>query len=95
MQTEPDAGTALVAKALVPYNQKPDEVEIALLTDDLLCYGAALARRAAGRERATAAMRDWDLLTSHGPTDSPVGNWNHARALARTVKAFRRALGEQ
>ncbi|WP_327263945.1 DUF6415 family natural product biosynthesis protein [Streptomyces sp. NBC_01232] len=95
MQTGSDTGSALVARALVPYNQKPDERAIALLVDDLLRHGDSLLVHVAGRQEAAAALGDWHRLTAEGPTDSPVGNWNHARALARTVRSFRRVLAER
>ncbi|WP_328739864.1 DUF6415 family natural product biosynthesis protein [Streptomyces erythrochromogenes] len=90
-----DTVSALVKRALAPYNQMPDSVTIACLADDLLRHGEELLARVAGHEEAEAALRDWRRLTADGPTDSPMGNWNHARALARTIRSFLRVLGEQ
>ncbi|MFD6889104.1 DUF6415 family natural product biosynthesis protein [Streptomyces sp. NPDC059957] len=90
-----DTGKALVSRALVPYNDKPDEVTIASLVDDLLRYGESLLDDVPRDETTAAARGDWRMLTVEGPTDSPLGNWNHARALARTVRNFHRFLAEQ
>ncbi|MFJ4863384.1 DUF6415 family natural product biosynthesis protein [Streptomyces sp. NPDC088748] len=90
-----DAGTVLVLRALVPYNQMPDADTIAHLVDDLLTHGGYLLRDVAGLGEASAALGDWHNLTTHGPTDSPMGNWNHARALARAVRSMHRALTGQ
>ncbi|MFD8577130.1 DUF6415 family natural product biosynthesis protein [Streptomyces virginiae] len=95
MQTGSDTGSALLARALVPYNQKPDEATIAALVDDLLRHGESLLADVAGHEAAAAALADWHRLTTEGPTDSPMGNWNHSRALARTVRSFHRVLAER
>lgn len=90
-----DTGTALVSRALVPYNDKPDEVTIASLVDDLLRHGESLLADIPRDETTAATRGDWRMLTVEGPTDSPLGNWNHARALARTVRNFHRALAEK
>jgi hypothetical protein len=95
MQTGSDTCSAVVGRALGPYNQKPDEAEIAHLVDDLLRHGGLLLADVAGHEAAAAALTDWHRLTTDGPTDSPLGNWNHARALARTVRTFLRVLADQ
>ncbi|MFE5675121.1 DUF6415 family natural product biosynthesis protein [Streptomyces erythrochromogenes] len=95
MQTSPDTGSTLLARVLGPYNQKPGDVEIAQFVDDLLRQGDELLARVAGHEAAAAALGDWHRLTTEGPTDSPLGNWNYCRALARTVKTFRRVLADR
>ncbi|MGW8778766.1 DUF6415 family natural product biosynthesis protein [Streptomyces sp. NPDC055796] len=89
------AEATLVARALVPYNLKPDDEEILILLLDLTRRGERLRSdvvRMGKAGVAAAAMNDWRTLTSRGPEDSPLGNWNHVRALARVVKAFRRAI---
>jgi hypothetical protein len=89
--------TALIHQALVPYERKPEAGEIARLTDGLLTLGAGLLAAAeALREtdgRVGGALRDWRQLTETGPTVSPLGNWDHARALARTVRTLHEAVG--
>ncbi|MEV7584375.1 DUF6415 family natural product biosynthesis protein [Streptomyces erythrochromogenes] len=95
MQTGPNTDSTLVTRALGPYNRKPDDVETACMVDDLLRQGEELLARVAGYEAAAAALGDWHRLTAEGPTDMPLGNWNHARALARAIRTFHRVLGEQ
>ncbi|WP_423833375.1 DUF6415 family natural product biosynthesis protein [Streptomyces manipurensis] len=95
MQTGPDTDSTLLKRVLGPYNQMPNDVEIAHMVDDLLRQGEELLARVAGHEQAAAALGDWHQLTTDGPTDQPLGNWNHARALARTVRSFHRVLAEQ
>ncbi|MFI8360695.1 hypothetical protein ACIGD1_11105 [Streptomyces sp. NPDC085612] len=63
--------------------------------DDLLRQGESILSRIVEHDAAAAALEDWARLTGEGPTDSPLGNWNHARALARVLKRFRSVLGEQ
>lgn len=89
-----DAGAVLVEKALVSFRQKPSEVEIAKIVDDLLRHGEFLLADVAGHDGVAVALEDWHMLTTRGPEDSPLGNWTHARALARTVRSMHRALTE-
>ncbi|MCX4629232.1 MULTISPECIES: DUF6415 family natural product biosynthesis protein [unclassified Streptomyces] len=89
------AEAALVARALVPYNLKPGDEEILVLLLDLTRHGERLRSdvvRLGKADVAAAAVEDWHTLTSRGPDNSPLGIWNHVRALARVVKAFRRAM---
>ncbi|MCJ1680563.1 DUF6415 family natural product biosynthesis protein [Streptomyces sp. APSN-46.1] len=89
--------TALVAKALVPYNLKPSQQEIEVLLDGLTRCGEQLLGdvvRLGKTDVAAAALEDWHTLTCRGPEDSPLGAWNHARALARVIKVFRRAVDQ-
>ncbi|WP_030659700.1 MULTISPECIES: DUF6415 family natural product biosynthesis protein [Streptomyces] len=95
MQIGSDTCSALVTRALGPYNQKPDDVQVAHLVDDLLRHGEELLARVAEHEAAAAALADWHTLITEGPTDMPLGNWNHARALARTVRTFMRVLAPE
>ncbi|MGW0363327.1 DUF6415 family natural product biosynthesis protein [Streptomyces sp. NPDC002990] len=90
-----DTGTALVTRALVPYNQKPAEAEIAALVDDLMRHGEFLLADVAHLDAAAAALGDWHRLISEGPTGTQLGNWNHARALARTIRTMHRVLTGQ
>ncbi|MFD5511047.1 DUF6415 family natural product biosynthesis protein [Streptomyces sp. NPDC127051] len=86
---------ALVARALVPYNLKPHDEEILILLLDLTRHGERLRGdviRLGKADVAAAAVGDWHALTTRGPEDSPLGTWNHVRALARVVKALRRAV---
>ncbi|MET9320235.1 DUF6415 family natural product biosynthesis protein [Streptomyces sp. NPDC003038] len=87
-----DMGTALVRRALVPYNQKPDEAEIDTLVGDLMRHGEFLLADVAPLDEAAAALGDWAALVRDGPEDTALGTWNHARALARTVRSLHRAL---
>ncbi|MGW2580852.1 DUF6415 family natural product biosynthesis protein [Streptomyces virginiae] len=89
------AGDELVRSALRPYNQMPGTLAIAALVDDLLRHGELLLVDVSGVEAAAAALADWHTMTGSGPTDSPLGNWNHARGLARTVRTMYRVLSEQ
>lgn len=90
-----DTGTALVMRALVPYNQKPPEPTIAALVDDLLIHGEFLLRDVGSLDGAARALVDWHTLTASGPEDNPMGNWNYARGLARTVRTMHRVLAGQ
>ncbi|MCJ1680861.1 DUF6415 family natural product biosynthesis protein [Streptomyces sp. APSN-46.1] len=87
-----NTGTALVTKVLVPYNQKPGEGEIAGLVDALLSHGEFLLADVAQVPEAAAALDDWHTLATGGPEDNPMGNWNYARGLARTIRTLHRVL---
>lgn len=89
--------TTLVAKALVPYNLKPSRQEIEVLLGGLTRHGEQLLGdvvRLGHADAAAAALEGWHTLTSRGPEDSPLGTWNHARALARVGRAFLRAVDQ-
>ncbi|MEV7415162.1 DUF6415 family natural product biosynthesis protein [Streptomyces sp. NPDC089919] len=89
-------GVALVARALVPYGQKPGAEAIVGLTDALLRYGGGLLPAVAGLEpddRLRGALKDWRTLTGRGPADEALGSWNFCRGVARTVRTFHQALG--
>ncbi|MGW2584535.1 hypothetical protein ACWCYZ_24950 [Streptomyces virginiae] len=90
-----NAGEELARRALRPYNEVPDASTTAVLVDDLLRHGEFLLADVSHIEAAAPALADWHTLTTAGPTDSPFGNWNHARALARTVRTMHRVLSEQ
>ncbi|MER7760531.1 DUF6415 family natural product biosynthesis protein [Streptomyces sp. NPDC097619] len=91
-----DRSAELLTRTLVAYGNMPEPLEIARLTDALLTHGQELlpaAERARGADRRVAgALRDWARLTTEGPEDTSLGNWNHARALARAVRTLRRGL---
>lgn len=87
-----DTGIALVMRALVPYNQKPDEAEIICLVEGLVRHGEFLLADVAHLDEAAAALGDWATLMNSGPEGTALGAWNHARALARTVRTFHRVL---
>ncbi|MFJ3516563.1 MULTISPECIES: DUF6415 family natural product biosynthesis protein [unclassified Streptomyces] len=90
-----DTVAVLVAKTLVPYNLKPPDGEIEVLRSGLARHGEQLRGevvRLGRADAAAAALEDWRALIGSGPEDTPLGAWNHARALARAVKAFRHVI---
>lgn len=94
--TRGDVGVGLVARALVPYGQKPAGEAIVRLTDELLRYGGGLLPEVEGLERDDrlhGALKDWRTLTGRGPADEVLGSWNFCRGVARTVRTFHQALG--
>ncbi|MFI5618864.1 DUF6415 family natural product biosynthesis protein [Streptomyces sp. NPDC051567] len=92
-RAELNTGTVLVLRALSPYAEKPDEQGVAALTDELLSHGELLLGHVAHLQAAAPALTDWHTLTTTGPQDHPDGNWNHTRALARTLRTLHRILG--
>ncbi|MER6250304.1 DUF6415 family natural product biosynthesis protein [Streptomyces sp. NPDC001584] len=76
----------LVKRALVPYNLKPDDVDIEVLAERLLDSGSLLLAEVVDLGGAAGPLADWHTLTDAGPGDGPLGQWNHARGLARTVR---------
>ncbi|MER7763845.1 DUF6415 family natural product biosynthesis protein [Streptomyces sp. NPDC097619] len=95
--TAADPAAELISRTLVAYANVPGAVELARLTDGLLTHGQGLLAAAEGVRgvdgRVAGALRDWARLTADGPEDTSLGNWNHARALARAVRTLRRGLG--
>lgn len=92
----------LIARALVPYSERPDAAAVARLVDDLITAGEALhaevATVTAGRrtERAGCALAEWTYFVDAGPTGrGDHANWNHARTLARILRGLATALGER
>ncbi|MFD9480582.1 MULTISPECIES: DUF6415 family natural product biosynthesis protein [Streptomyces] len=81
-----DTVTELVKRALVPYNRKPDDVDIEVLVDRLLDSGGLLLAEVVDLDGAAAPLSDWHTLTSAGPGDGPLARWNYARGLARTLR---------
>ncbi|MEU7552392.1 DUF6415 family natural product biosynthesis protein [Streptomyces sp. NPDC044571] len=89
---------ALVSKALVPYNLKPPDEDIAALLSGLTIQGEQLLCDVIRRNGAAAAgnaLEDWRTLTGRGPEASPLGDWNRVRALARVVRAFHRVITQE
>ncbi|MFD8019309.1 DUF6415 family natural product biosynthesis protein [Streptomyces lavendulae] len=92
----------LIARAIVPYSDRPDAEAVACLIDDLITHGQALHARVAaipgarGTERAGAALAEWSYFVDAGPTGrGDHANWNHARALARILRSLAVALAER
>ncbi|MFD9338342.1 hypothetical protein ACFWBF_28675 [Streptomyces sp. NPDC060028] len=89
----------LIARALVPYGDRPDAPEAARLVEDLLTAGlqAGFRRHAVpeGEQPPAlkAAVREWCDLVRTGPGAG--GDWSHARALARVLRQLVDALPEQ
>ncbi|MFD7626224.1 DUF6415 family natural product biosynthesis protein [Streptomyces sp. NPDC059851] len=91
--------TALVARALAPYGERPGPEGVAALLDALITCGQKLhdtlcetpsEQRPAG---AFAALAEWEYFAAVGPLGSgPHPNWNHARGLARIIRQLMRAL---
>ncbi|MEU5808604.1 DUF6415 family natural product biosynthesis protein [Streptomyces sp. NPDC047718] len=91
--------TALVARALVPYGERPGPEGVAALTDALITCGQRLHRalcETPARQRpagAFEALAAWEYFAAVGPLGSgPHANWNHARGLARIIRQLMRAL---
>lgn len=92
----------LAARALASYDQRPDAEGVAHLVDDLITAGNELHAQvdripAAQRtERAGAALTEWAYFVDSGPLGrGDHANWNHARGLARIIRAMASTLGEQ
>ncbi|MEU5808441.1 DUF6415 family natural product biosynthesis protein [Streptomyces sp. NPDC047718] len=91
--------TALVARALAPYGERPGPEGVAALTDDLIACGQqlhdALCRTPSTQRPAGAfeALAEWEYFAAVGPLGSgPHAHWNHARGLARIIRQLVRAL---
>ncbi|MGW6690791.1 DUF6415 family natural product biosynthesis protein [Streptomyces sp. NPDC054961] len=92
----------LVRRALASYEQRPDAEGVARLVDDLITAGqelhAAVARipKDQRTERAGAALAEWAYFLDVGPLgQGDHANWNHARGLARIVRAMAATLDAQ
>ncbi|GAA3238521.1 DUF6415 family natural product biosynthesis protein [Streptomyces lavendulae] len=92
----------LIARAIVPYSERPDAEAVACLIDDLITHGQALHAQVAAipgarrTERAGAALAEWSYFVDAGPTGrGDHANWNHARALARILRSLHSARAEQ
>ncbi|MEU9181320.1 DUF6415 family natural product biosynthesis protein [Streptomyces sp. NPDC048550] len=90
---------ALVARALVPYVDRPSSTDVARLVDDLITCGEGLRALVAAvpsgelSPRGTGALADWAYAIAAGPYGSnPNSTWNYARALARVVQGMAGAL---
>ncbi|WP_327412504.1 DUF6415 family natural product biosynthesis protein [Streptomyces sp. NBC_01233] len=80
-----DTVAELVKRALVPYNRKPDDIDIEVLVERLLDFGILLLTEVVDLDGAAAPLADWHALTSAGSGDGPLARWNYARGLARTI----------
>ncbi|MGW6688209.1 DUF6415 family natural product biosynthesis protein [Streptomyces sp. NPDC054961] len=90
---ETQTAEELAARALAPYDQRPDAEGVAHLIDDLISAGqnlhAAVSRipGAQRTERAGAALIEWSYFVDAGPLGhGDHANWNHARGLARIIR---------
>ncbi|MGW1938940.1 DUF6415 family natural product biosynthesis protein [Streptomyces goshikiensis] len=97
----------LAARALGPYEDRPDVEGVARLVDDLITAGQALHTEVAGipvsgqTQRAISALAEWSYFVTAGPlSGSDHANWNHARGLGRIARvlaaelaAYRAATG--
>ncbi|MFD9353209.1 hypothetical protein [Streptomyces sp. NPDC060031] len=92
----------LIARALVPYGDRPDAVQVARLVDDLLTAGLQTGYKrhavpeAEQSHALKAAVQEWCDLVRTGPrseTGNP--NWDFARALARNLQRLVAALPQQ
>ncbi|MFJ9643480.1 hypothetical protein [Streptomyces sp. NPDC101206] len=91
--------TALIARALAPYGERPGPEDVAALIDDLITCGQKLhgalcgtptPQRPAG---AFEALAEWEYFAAVGPLGAGQhANWNHARGLARIMRQLMRAL---
>ncbi|MGP3686544.1 DUF6415 family natural product biosynthesis protein [Streptomyces sp. IBSNAI002] len=98
-RVEIDEVTRLVRRTLVSYNLKPSNEAVADLTRRLVEHGQRYVVRARKLDgvapRVTNALADWDIETAAGPPPGPLGNWDHARSLARHVRTLHNALLEE
>ncbi|MCX4540511.1 DUF6415 family natural product biosynthesis protein [Streptomyces sp. NBC_01565] len=85
----------LAARALRPYEERPDAEGVARLVDDLITVGHALHTRVAGipvsrhTQRADAALAEWSYFVAAGPlSGSDHAAWNHARGLGRIARVL-------
>ncbi|MGW8777573.1 DUF6415 family natural product biosynthesis protein [Streptomyces sp. NPDC055796] len=92
----------LAARALAPYERRPDAEGVARLVDDLITAGQELHTTVSGipaadrTERAGAALVEWAYFAEAGPLRSDDrANWNHARGLARIIQAMASTLGKR
>ncbi|MFJ9647286.1 DUF6415 family natural product biosynthesis protein [Streptomyces sp. NPDC004244] len=91
--------TALIARALAPYEERPAAEGVATLIDALITCGQKLHAALSGtpvQQRpagAFEALAEWEYFAAVGPLGSgPHANWNHARGLARIIRQLMRAL---
>ncbi|NXY98683.1 hypothetical protein HYE82_30755 [Streptomyces sp. BR123] len=93
-QAELDAGARLIVRALVPFEQKPADGEIAGIAVDLQVYGDLWFPEVAalGSADAVRVLDDWNAVLREGPADSPFGRWTHTRALARVLRRLHALL---
>ncbi|MER6203502.1 DUF6415 family natural product biosynthesis protein [Streptomyces sp. NPDC001586] len=89
------AAKDVVDAALVAYTRKPADRDIEALTRQLLHHGGLLRSEVETLPTSTAALTDWEALTSTGPGDGPLGGWIHARALARVARRMLKLLGAE
>ncbi|MCP3758228.1 DUF6415 family natural product biosynthesis protein [Streptomyces sp. TBY4] len=92
----------LAARALASYEQRPDAEGVAHLVDDLITAGNELHAQVdqipapQRTERAGAALTEWAYFVDSGPLgNGDHANWNHARGLARIIRAMASTLSEQ
>ncbi|MFG2712374.1 DUF6415 family natural product biosynthesis protein [Streptomyces goshikiensis] len=85
----------LAARALRPYEDRPDAEGVARLVDDLITAGQKLHTEVAGipassqTQRAAAALAEWSYFVAAGPlSGSDHANWNHARGLGRIAQVL-------
>ncbi|MFI5986716.1 hypothetical protein ACIBEA_38380 [Streptomyces sp. NPDC051555] len=88
--TEPVAAAAreLVARALVPYGERPPAAEVTRLLDELTRHGWALHAAA-----PPGSASEWSHLVADPPrgiTDST--RWSYCRAVARALRTLLRVL---
>ncbi|MFD5413852.1 DUF6415 family natural product biosynthesis protein [Streptomyces nojiriensis] len=93
-RSDRETSADLVRRALVPYNRKPDDVDVEVLAERLLEYGSLLLAEVVDLEESAAPLADWHTLTSEGPNGGPLGQWNYARGLARTVRRMLALLNQ-
>ncbi|WP_284574855.1 DUF6415 family natural product biosynthesis protein [Streptomyces sp. 2P-4] len=93
MPQDHTGATALIARALASYAERPGPEAVAALVDDLLTCGQELhgsLSRAPSQHRpagTVAALAEWEYFAAVGPLGSgPHANWNYARALARIIR---------
>ncbi|MFK0255550.1 DUF6415 family natural product biosynthesis protein [Streptomyces sp. NPDC090445] len=93
-QAELDAGARLIARALVPFEQKPADGEIAGIAVDLQVYGDLWFPEVAALDSADAVrvLDDWNAILREGPSESPFGRWTHTRAMARVLRRLHALL---
>ncbi|MBT2479190.1 DUF6415 family natural product biosynthesis protein [Streptomyces sp. ISL-94] len=97
-----DRGSDLLAAFTVlrgPMHLVPDPTKLAQHTVTLLKHGHRLVEEVAALPeelltvRARGGLRDWQDVLATGPAmDSAFPNWSYARALARVVETFVKAL---
>ncbi|MFE7516136.1 DUF6415 family natural product biosynthesis protein [Streptomyces sp. NPDC057540] len=90
----------LLVNRVLAFYGKPENTELAAMTDALLTHCANLAtgvETIPERQRPTrgqGALRDWAQLQQDGPGDGPLGSWSYARQLALVARNMVTALRE-